>query len=69
MKPYKTDCFYYTEVHDMGACISQCKRYRQLGKCPCDGCTEYFSKSDAHKVVINYLKRRKLNNEKQPGRR
>ena len=45
MKPYKTDCFYYTEVHDMGACISQCTRYRQLGKCPCDNCTDYTIKA------------------------
>lgn len=59
MKPYKTDCFNYTEVHDMGACISQCTRYRQLGKCPCDNCTDYISNKEAHLAVQDYVRNKK----------
>lgn len=59
MKPYKTDCFYYTEVHDMGACISQCKKYRQLGKCPCDNCVDYISNKEVHLAIQDYVRNKK----------
>lgn len=63
MESYKTDCFYYTEVHDMGACISQCKRYRQLGKCPCDNCTDYISNKEVRLVIQDYVRNKKLKKE------
>lgn len=63
MKPYKTDCFYYTEVYDMGACISQCKRYRQLGKCPCDNCTDYILNKEARLVIQDYVRNKKWKKE------
>lgn len=55
---YKRDCFYYDEAQDMGAPISTCccKINKQgLGWCKCEKCHWYISKTEAKKVVRNYM--------------
>lgn len=51
----RTDCFYYYEEQNMGACIPCCGIYNELGKCPCDSkCKDYISLKDIYNIIRNY---------------
>lgn len=53
--PYKEDCYFYYNVEDMGANISCCNLHKGLGNCPCENCAKFLSKSNAFKIILNYV--------------
>lgn len=53
---YKEDCYYYTEVQDMGAHIKTCSMQDRIGICPCNGCSNYLPRSKARKIIDAYRK-------------
>ena len=58
MEAYRRDCYYYEEAQDMGAHIPTCCceiNYQGLGWCKCKNCHWYISKTEAAKVVRNYV--------------
>ena len=49
---YKEDCYFYGEIHDMGATIRYCTQEEiKWGHCPCDKCNHYISKSAADRII------------------
>lgn len=60
-KEHKKDCYFFHEDHDMGATIPFCSYHKgALGDCPCKDCENYLSNSDAHKIIMDAIKERKL---------
>lgn len=55
----RTDCFYYFEYQDMGAHIPCCNNHYGIGKCPCENCNDYISKTDAIKIVREHQRNNK----------
>ena len=51
----KTDCYFYTEVKDMGAHISTCNYHQKLGYCPCTDCKKYIKSSSVFEIVKKYV--------------
>ena len=54
-KPYREDCYFYHAEPSMGGCISCCSLHKGLGNCPCENCAKFLSKSDAFKIILNYV--------------
>lgn len=57
----KTDCYFYTEVQDMGAHIPTCNYHHKLGHCPCDNCEKYIKKSDADEIIKRHVNKERGN--------
>lgn len=58
----RTDCYFYHEEHDMGARIPFCSYHNgSFGYCPCKDCDKFLSKSEASKVVWEYVSKRDSN--------
>lgn len=54
--PYKEDCYFYGEMHDMGATIRYCSREEiKWGYCPCDKCDKYLSKTGATEIIRKHI--------------
>lgn len=51
----KTDCYFYTEVQDMGAHIPTCNYHHKLGHCPCTDCKKYIKSSDVFDIIKNHV--------------
>lgn len=49
--PYKEDCYYHSEFHDMGATIHCCSLNKGIGNCPCENCLQYLSKEAARSII------------------
>lgn len=49
--PYKEECYFYSEEHDMGASIPCCSFRGGLGNCPCENCKSYLSEQAAYRIV------------------
>ena len=47
----RRDCYFFSEVQDMGGRIPTCKIRRCLGYCPCDRCDLFFSVKDAENAI------------------
>lgn len=58
----KTDCYFYTEVQDMGAHITTCGYHHKLGYCPCEDCKKYIHSGDVLEGVREYVDKREDNN-------
>ena len=54
----KRDCYFYHSEPDMGAHIDVCSYYGKLGYCPCENCEKYIKKSDAFKMMKEYVDNR-----------
>ena len=52
----KRGCYFYSEVHDMGASIACCGLNEGLGNCPCEECDKFLSKSDAFDIVLKHIR-------------
>lgn len=48
---YKEDCYYYSEIADMGAHIPHCDKEMKLDNFNCIGCKKFRSKNDVAPVV------------------
>lgn len=48
---YKTDCYFFADVQDMGAHIPTCNYNNQLGYCPCENCKKYIKQSEVFQEV------------------
>ena len=64
---HNTDCFFFTNVQDMGANIPTCNYHHKLGYCPCNKCDNYVSKSKVYEIVYRYLKEKKNQLKRQGG--
>lgn len=53
--PYREDCYFYHAEPSMGGCIPCCSLHTGLGNCPCTNCNKFLSKSDAFKIILNYV--------------
>lgn len=58
----RSDCYFHSEWHDMGATIQQCT-LAQMGACPCKGCEKFLDRDEARGVVMKYW----LEKNKQKG--
>jgi hypothetical protein len=47
----RRDCYFFSEVQDMGGRIHTCKIRKCLGCCPCDRCDLFFSVKDAENAI------------------
>lgn len=55
----RTDCYFYHEEHDMGARIPFCSYHnKEFGHCPCKDCDKFLSKSEADKIINEYVSAR-----------
>lgn len=50
----KRECYYYTEIQDMGAHIPTCTRQDNLGVCPCNNCKNYILTAEVNKIINAY---------------
>lgn len=55
----KTNCYHYTEWHDMGATIPCCSLQTNPGCTPCENCQDYISNRDVSKMVMEMTKKKK----------
>lgn len=56
---FKTDCYFYTEDHDMGATIPWCSRdHKIIERQKCNGCKGYIAKSEIYKVALQIIEER-----------
>lgn len=51
----KTDCYFYTEVQEMGGRVPTCNYHTKLGYCPCENCDKYIKRSEVYKIVKKYV--------------
>ena len=58
MAERKTDCYFYEEIRDMGALIPTCTYQDELGYCPCNKCKYYIRRSEADRIIINFVRNR-----------
>lgn len=57
---FKTDCFHYTEDHDMGATIPWCGHtHTVIERKKCDNCKHYISKADVYEFASHILEERR----------
>lgn len=49
------ECYFYSEVQDMGAHIPTCRKQDHLGVCPCDNCKSFLPMSKVDKIIKSYL--------------
>ena len=57
MTEYKYRCCFYNEFKDMGSSTPVCLRYEdyKIGECPCEKCDVQLDKTDAIKIIRNYI--------------
>lgn len=64
VNPYRADCYYHYEEHQMGATIDCCfKKGKCLGDCPCEGCDSYISKAEVSKIIAEYHRKRQTESD------
>lgn len=60
------DCIFYTEIQDMHATISQCRRSTQFADCPCgNDCEHYIPIELARSMDIKLVARREEVNDER----
>lgn len=60
---FKTDCYFYTEDHDMGATIPWCTSKKAICEPhQCNGCQDFISKAEVNDIVSHIVEERRADN-------